>query len=988
VSSARVTPWWRSMKLRKEITDASGQLDDVQMSLFQAVYGTTELRPAYADPSYYGEITHPTQRLIGLLSQVAVRLGGGRDYTRARALTHLNQGMGGGKSHACIGCYHLASSPRALARTDLGKAVFAQAGTIIGRELAADLNRPHVVILPCDNMTPGAPVQEHDGPAVNLFERFLWRLFSKDYALYERYAPYFNDKSKITEALRAVHRPVLIVIDEIMDYLGNGLDGASKPDLAAQDMGFVRALLDVVNDVPHVAMVVVMIGSETMALSQAGAERRSELHGLLERNGKPGAVTANADFADILRRRLFEQTPAAEVLEATAKIYDRVMSDRAWSKGVWDSLAAPRRNDFYDEVARTYPFHPQLMNLAEKEWAEVSGFQRVRSTIQIFAATAFALQQRGRRGEWVPILIGAGDLPLSDSTVREAVLGSGLIGDERTIVNFRALAENNIVNQSDDGGAARRLDLDRDPVVWSHVNPRAAERGATLIFLTSIVGARPGGRRGASAPEVKAATAVPDTSYVLADADGVVEDLANQDRGMSAIEVIPGQGHNKPARYYLSTKLNYRMIVTTLRRSVTDRERDEVLARLAEELSNSGPFRKKIFVAADPDSDRSATDVLAAAGIDDARTTRLVILDPAQFSLRNGTEQETLAALEAVSGLGAERLAVEWASSAVYVIINTRQRALARGLAADYLARERALKRQEVQADEDLKATGTKELAESRDKLKKAIRRAYQHVVFLAQPDPTIDRALDQVTFEDEHDSALDGTLVWKALTRREKVFDDGQFTARALLHNLREQDYGRPLSEIRDAFWNAPRLPLLHGGEKDLQHAIYQAVQQGELRIVGSDNSDVVVTDPGQVNLSSSTLQLARPIPATGTGQASERDGEWRGGDAHGSVDVGSRGGTATTVSGAEASGDEELSGGAPPAEKYVTFPLPGTLLDAPDKVETLARIFRTLYSILDDGQVSYMQGSLQIVLDAAAVERLAKQVRALGLTVTIRDQ
>src|SRR5207248_2842026 len=135
--------------------------------------------------------------------------------------------------------------------------------------------------------------------------------------------------------------------------------------------------------------------------------------------------------------------------------------------------------------------------------------------------------------------------------------------------------ENEIVNQDDTGGAARRLDLGRssDRVVWNDSNPRAAERGATMIFLTSIVGARPGGRRGASAPEVKAATVVPDINYVLADADGVVEDLVNQDIGMSAVEVIPGQGNNKPARYYLSTRLTYRMLVNNLRKTITDLER-------------------------------------------------------------------------------------------------------------------------------------------------------------------------------------------------------------------------------------------------------------------------------------------------------------------------------------------------------------------------------------------------------------------------------
>ena len=44
------------------------------------------------------------------------------------------------------------------------------------------------------------------------------------------------------------------------------------------------------------------------------------------------------------------------------------------------------------------------------------------------------------------------------------------------------------------------------------VNPRAAERAATCLFLCSIVGSRGGGRQGASELEVKAATFVPDAA--------------------------------------------------------------------------------------------------------------------------------------------------------------------------------------------------------------------------------------------------------------------------------------------------------------------------------------------------------------------------------------------------------------------------------------------------------------------------------------------
>ncbi|MXQ57531.1 DUF499 domain-containing protein [Streptomyces sp. XHT-2] len=996
MSSASVTPWWQALKIRPEIISASGQIDDVQMSLFQAVHGTGALRPEYAKPIYYGDITHPTGRLVDLLAEIAIRLGGGDDYLKARSVTRLDQGMGGGKSHACVGCYHLAASSVDLAATDLGKAVFAKARSILGRDLPADLNKPHVVVLPCDNMTPGAPDKQYDGPAKSLYERFLWRLFSHDYTLYERYAPFFNDKGKIVEALRAVGRPVLILIDEIMDYVGNGLDGAGSPELAAQDMAFLRALLDASNDVPHVAMVVVMIGSDTTSLSDAAKERRADLHGLLERNGMPATVTASADFADILRRRLFDQAPASEVLAATAATYGDVMTDKAWSKNVWAAITAPWREDFSTAVARTYPFHPQLMHLAEKEWAQMSGFQRVRSTIRIFAATVFALQQRGKAGKWVPPLIGPGDLPLSDNNVREAILGSGLVGDERTIANFRSLAEIEIVNQTDDGGAARRLDLSRDPASWTDLNPRACERAATYIFLTSVVGVRPGGRRGASAPEAKAATIIPDRRYVVADADGVVEDVVNQDIGMSAVEVVPGQGNNKPARYYLSTKLTYRMLVNNIKRSIVGEaeaaaatgkvsERDKIIAEFAERLSNSGPFKKKIFVEADPG--RTPTDVLVTAGIDDARTTRLVLLDPAQFSLRNGTEQVTMAAITAAVGLGdgRDRQPVEWASSAVFVVANSQRRTHARVIANEYLARHRALQTPEVQGDDELKATGTRELAETKSQLEKAIKRAFQHVVYVAQPDLNSDRTLDQFTFDDEHHTALDGTLVWKGLVEREKAFNNGQFTAKALLHNLREQDYGRPLPEIRDAFWNAPRLPLLYSGIRDLQHAVYQAVQAGDLRIVDAGDNDVAVTDPTQVNLSSLGLRLAQPREEPQAADSAPVDGSGHVGPAGSGVDPDGGDGAQT---GATAPDEGTASSEGGPVEKFVSFPLVGALLDNPTRVDGLAQVFRILYSVLEDNKVSYAQGTLQLVLEADAADRLAEAAKALNLAVTVRDQ
>ena len=983
-----VTPWWEALRLRSEIVDASGAIDDVQMSLHDAVYGKGAQRPEYADTNYYGQITHPTGQLVDLLAKLAVRVGGGEDYMKAPALTRLDQGMGGGKSHACIGAWQLADKPVEFAKTDIGKAVHVHANAILGRTLPNDLNRPRVVVLPCDSMTPGAPVQGADGPANNLWERFLWRLFDKDYAKYEDYQPYFNDKSKIVDALRSVGRPVLIIVDEILNYVGNGLDGYGDDKLIAQDMGFLRALLDAVNDVPNVAMLLVMIASEkdTIALSDLAAKRRDELNSLLDRNGRPATVNENADFAAILRRRLFDHPPAKEVIDATAGQYVQVLQDKGWRSKVYDQIPAPWVSDFLNQTTRSYPFHPQLMHMAESEWANLAGFQKVRSTIRVFAATVWALQARGKAGEWVPQLIGPGDLPLSNNTVRESILGSGLISDTKTQANYRSLAQNDIVSLDDKSGAARILDLKREPNMWGRANPRAAERAATAIFLASIVGARGRGKRGATEAETKSATAVSTTNYGIGDADGLIRDVQDPDTGLAALETLPGKGRAQP-RFYLSTKQTLTMLARSARSTITDEDRDKVLAMTAENMAVSGPFKKAQFVRADPS--KPAIQTLAEAGLDDARINRLIVLDPAAFSLRNGMEKETLEALNAVVGLGNNRITSSWASSMVFAVVNTQRRAHARAVAVEYLAWERILDAPEVLADEALREKAKTELSEAKARMQKALRRAYQHVAYLSQPDPDGPRELGQITFEDDSQSALDGGLVWKALVEHEKAFDRYEFTAKALVHQLRENDYGRPLGEIRDSFWQAPRLPLLYDGDADLRVALYDAVRGELLRIVSRDGTEVVVTGPNEINLTSMSLTIALAASAERESKPEitvNPDPAFSGPrPVPSGPNVAAAG--PTSVSSGPVSSDPVPSLEGDAAEKQVTFTVIQRF-DDEDTIDKTAALLRRLYEVIERGDSSYLQGQLRVIVKAQHANEIEQIATDAGINVTVHDQ
>ena len=166
-----MTPWWESISLRDEVASGAGQIEDVQMSLFNAVKGTVP----YAKAAYYGEITHPTADLVDLLGKIAVRLGvEGQGSEQAKAVWRLDQGMGGGKSHGLVGMWHLAEHTSEFSATEIGQKAMQSAHTLAGTwTVADDLRHPLCVVLSCDNMTPGRPDVASDGPAVTLGERLL-----------------------------------------------------------------------------------------------------------------------------------------------------------------------------------------------------------------------------------------------------------------------------------------------------------------------------------------------------------------------------------------------------------------------------------------------------------------------------------------------------------------------------------------------------------------------------------------------------------------------------------------------------------------------------------------------------------------------------------------------------------------------------------------------------------------------------------------------
>ena len=855
MSLSSVPHWADVLALRPEVAASDGSVGELQMSLHKAIYQTVDV--PYRKVGYYVDITQPTPNLVGFFARVARRLGTDADTP---ALFHLDQGMGGGKSHALVGLYHMATAPDEFFGTELGRLVRAEAEQG-GLDVA--LTGTRAVVLTADYFSPGK-TSEVFGPATTLFERFIWGLVDRDMDRYQRYLAGGPNKSTLQQALRDTDSPVLILLDELMDYVLQ-LSDASNVDGMPNEKAFLNALMDACDDVPRVAFVVVMIRSELdeQGYPPIAEDFRAYVAERLVRNGTTVAVTEAQDFASIIQRRLFENTGTPLPTADLARAY-QTAADSHWREKVLDKLG-PNRGmaGFAERVAANYPFHPELMRLVREEWSQVQNFQRVRSTVAIFARTALYWVNEHRAGRWAPALIGVGDIPLRAAL--EEVLSSGLLmNNDRAIQGFRSVATTDITSSDGSGGRAVAIDsrLRGDGVTARQA--AAAVRMATALFCYSVV-ARPRGGRGATKAELLSAILEPDplpgTPYT--DAEEVFNALTG-DEGLGALEITTPP--NAPARYYLSIKQTLRMYFTAALSIVDPASRDKLLWETAQKLARKGLFDELRFIDAP-----NATDPIDIAAVFDgldSTANRMVVLDPRRWTLLNGKDALSRSEITAVFGLGPRPLLVDNAASCVIACVNTQRRDIARKRAGEVLAWRHVLRQINPDEVDELSEANLK-LDEATGKFRKDVEKAFQHYAYLVRAGALV---IEFKRFDDDTKSSLRGEQVWSALVDAGRASMTSGLSADYLAALLDSFDRALTLKEVVQSFYKNPSFPLVPSTD-DIRRAIYELVHHG-WELVDSDGNRLAVSSPSQISINSISQELRRRVATPPTGDTAGTSG------------------------------------------------------------------------------------------------------------------
>lgn len=926
-----VPHWADVLTLRDEVRATDGSVGELQMSLSKAVYQTVPV--PYAKCEYYTDITEPTPKLVGFLSRVARRLG--VQGLAAHACFHLDQGMGGGKSHALVGLWHMIDRPDAFFDSDLGRAVAEAAGSA-GHPL--DLSDVLPVVLTCDGFSPGKN-DARFGPATDLFGRFLWTLFADREDRMERYQHYMGqgaNKATLQAAFAEVRRPVLVLVDELMDYVMALTDQTQIGGMPGEQ-AFLNALTDAVDDQPNVALVLVMIKSEE---DQAGYHPQAEaLRGYLtprlQRNGETVTVTEPADFAQIIRRRLFERCDVSSAAGAVGRELAQAAAESAWLENVFTSLGAERGPaNLPSRVAEMYPFHPDLFALVSKEWTVVQAFQRVRSTVSIFARTALYWVSEHQQGRWAPPLIGTGDLPLHTDAL-EALLSSGVLaGNDRALQGYRAVANGDIVNTGGGGGTAFNLDTKLITAGIDAKQNHPAVRMATACFAYSLV-PRPRGPRGATKAELLAAISVTGLGYSTAEEVFNALIAPPSDGGLGALERHkPGNG--KGAEYfYLSIKQTLTMYHSNAQTMVSAEQAAERVWTTAQQLADKGTFTALHKITEPADKAAKLSTVFDSV---DSQQTRLVVLDPRRWTLLNGKDAATKADLDVLFG-ASPGLTPQYAASLVVAVVNTQRRDRARGFAKDLLAWEHVVS-QLNRDDEEYEAAATRR-TDAKTKLEDAVRKAYQHYAYVLS---TASGLTVQYKTVPDTQTSLSGSNVWSALMTEARAVGPNQLSSAYVGQLVADFDRDPTPKELFSQPYTNPKWPMI-ANDADMRRVLFELATSDDWMLVDSEGGEIRPETPGQIQPATLQQKLQKRIKASTTAEPLA-------GDQPASRPIGTGGTTVTTGGG--------VGGGIDAGETAydrTTITIDYTSITEPTRRDQVWQLIREVASLLDPARANDVQ-------------------------------
>jgi Protein of unknown function (DUF499)/Fn3 associated len=336
--------------------------------------------------SFFAE-NFTTSGMKTLLEKTFSRLEGTSDQASTFLLT---QAMGGGKTHNMIALGLLAKNP------DLRQKVLDDTG------IGASLSEIRVV---------GFNGRQSDAPLG------IWGSIAEQLGKKDQFRDYYSPLQAPGETAwinLLKGEPTLILLDELppyMDYIKSKEIGNS--DLSVVTTTALSNLLVAVNKAELTNVCVII--SDLTATYEGGSDQINKSLANLQKETNRSALRIEPvnphgdELYHILRTRLFEDLPAANIIKSVANEYAKAVRD---AKEMDVTNASP--DSYAAQLIESYPFHFSIRDLYGR-FKENPGFQQTRGLIRLMRVIVSNMYGTGR-AETVK-LIHPYDLDLNDDEV-------------------------------------------------------------------------------------------------------------------------------------------------------------------------------------------------------------------------------------------------------------------------------------------------------------------------------------------------------------------------------------------------------------------------------------------------------------------------------------------------------------------------------------------------------------------------------------------
>jgi hypothetical protein len=452
--------------------------------LSDVVFNPGDAPDIYADPETFFSKTYATDGLQTLLGLLAKRYTGKAkgEFSGEDGLLSLDTVFGGGKTHSQIAAYHFSQNPEGI--DNLGNYIADEDAREEFEQIKGDLSVRTAVFEGGYVSATKAKCNKNDDNAPDT--QTMWGELAYQLAGAEGYAEFRDyDKERIApgesdikELFNQLDNPGLVLIDEVAQYLEQaGAVSVESSDLARQTNSFLWSLMNATQNTDAVTVVLSVSSTAFEDRAREVQELVSDLDAISERTDHSIEPTDDDEVAAALSHRLFKSVKdgvAAKAAEEYQRYYRRMEGE------------LPERvtkAEFREQLERTYPFHPTLIELLGKEIDTLPNFQHTRGALKLVSRAVYRIWAQEDSNE-DRHYIRTFDMHPSDNYVWSTLLDLF----EHIEQDLRTASKSDIY--TNDGKAACQYE-DENWTPMGHP-PIAAHLGTTILWKSIVSGGNRG----------------------------------------------------------------------------------------------------------------------------------------------------------------------------------------------------------------------------------------------------------------------------------------------------------------------------------------------------------------------------------------------------------------------------------------------------------------------------------------------------------------